>query len=67
MYRALLAACAGACDVPRAQRYLTRMLDTGVAPHAVHFEQLLRACARAQDHAPTTQMGGAYHEECLRV
>lgn len=67
VYRALLAACAGACDVPRAQRYLTRMLDAGVAPRAVHFEELLRACARAQDFTPTAQMGGAYHEECLRV
>lgn len=67
VYRALLAACAGAADVPRAQRYLTRMLDARVPPRAAHFDELLRACARAQDHAPTTEMGGAYHEECLRV
>ena len=37
--------CAGAMS---AQRLLSRMLDTGVAPNELHFDALLRACARAQ-------------------
>ena len=38
----------GAGEVARAQRLLSRMLDTGVAPNELHFDALLRACARAQ-------------------
>ena len=51
-YLGLLRVAAGAADVPRAQLYLTRMLDTGVAPSAAHFHTLLRACVRGQRYAP---------------
>ena len=61
-YHALLRACAGAGEVPRAQRVLTRMLDTDVAPHAGHFHALLRACVRGQRTQPNTS-----HEAHLQV
>ena len=62
-FHALLRACAGAADVPRAQRVLTRMLDARVTPAPKHFHELLRTCARAQVHrhatppAPSTKKG----------
>ena len=40
----LLRACAAAADVPRAQRTLTRMLDSEALPSHEHFYELLQAC-----------------------
>ena len=47
-YLGLLRACASACDLPRAQRVLTRMLDGGLEPRPEHFHVLLHGCRRLQ-------------------
>jgi len=61
-YLGLLRACASACDVPRAQRTLTRMLDSGLEPRQEHFHVLLEGCTRAQVWGAEADA-----EEALRV
>lgn len=58
----LLRACAAACDVPRAQRVISRMLDSGVPPSHLHFHELLHGCSRVQIWGPQSEAG-----EALRV
>lgn len=61
-YLGLLRACASACDVPRAQRALTRMLDAGLEPREAHFHVLLEGCTRVQVWGAEADA-----EEALRV
>lgn len=62
-YHALMRACRGAGDVSRAQRLLTRMLDSGVQPHSGHFHTLLQTCVRGQ----RLRHSRAEHDEHIAV